>query len=209
MRTRNLDLAIAHIESRARAATIARRMTSSASLLAAIVIAGSVACSSSSFDVAGEGTDATSDASEDTSVTPPGDTSEADTGAAADTSVPLDSSGPLDAGPLLDTGNVLDTGKKDTAPVDTGCTAGTTAPCECGGYRPCTMSGTFGECMAKCPTAPSRYLCFYGKDGCTVDSCFDSNNCPAKCACGSNPGTTCALTDPCWGQVCNGYVCPS
>lgn len=164
------------------------------------VLAATLACSSSSFEVVEPGPDATTtDGSVDTA------TQEV----AVDSSVPADTSSPADA-PAdsslpVDSGTV-DSGKPDTAPIDAGCASGSTIPCECGGVRKCSDGG-FGECVGKCPVAPARYLCFFGKNGCTIDSCLDSNNCSAKCSCPSS-GSKCVTSDPCWSQACDGYVCP-
>lgn len=170
-------------------------------LLVSFLAVGSFACSSSSFEVAsGE----TNDGSIAEDVSLPPDT------AAPDTTAPTDTATPLDAGPGPDTSTVADSGKKDTAVVDTGCALGATMPCECGGQRTCGSSGAFGECLGKCSTAPARFLCFFGMNGCTNTACLDSNNCPAKCGCsGKSPGDRCGtLADACWNQVCEGYICP-
>jgi len=166
-------------------------------------------CSSTAFEV-GQG-DAGDDAvDDDGSVV--GDSSATDTGPRPDSATPdsvvdsgLDTS--PDTGTKPDTGTTPDT--KVDAVVDTGCVPSTTKACECGGVRTCGTDGTYGACLSVCLPSPARFLCAYGKNGCTVETCFDSNNCVAKCGCSAAPGSTCALTDPCWSVVCNGYVCPS
>lgn len=169
-------------------------------LLASLLGLGSFACSSSSFDVAGEGTGDTSSPEDTGDTSSPEDTSLAPDTAPGDTMV-------ADTSP--DTSMLADSSKKDTAVAETGCVLGATIPCECGGHRTCGGSGVFGECLGKCPTAPSRYLCFFGKNGCTNDTCLDSNNCPAKCSCAGRTGEVCGvLAEPCWNQACEGYVCP-
>lgn len=172
-------------------------------------------CSSTAFEVgqgdAGDDVDdgsATSDSVVDTGPKP--DSSAVDTG--TDTSGKPDT-GIVDSGIVPDTA-VGDTGvipdtKIDAVVVDTGCALGTTKPCECGGVRSCGADGTFGMCHDTCLPSPFRFICAYGKGTCTSDTCFDSNNCVAKCGCASAPGSTCALTDPCWSVVCNGFVCPT
>lgn len=201
------------------------------SLLPAFVLL--FGCSSTAFEV-GQG-DTGDDAVDDGSVV--GDSSAIDTGPRPDSTTPdsvvdsgLDTSPDTtspdtpspDTGTKPDTGITPDTGTPDTgtvpdtapdtkvdAVVDTGCVPTTTKACECGGVRTCGTDGTYGACLNVCLPSPARFICAYGKSGCTVDSCFDSNNCVAKCGCSAAPGSTCALTDPCWGVVCNGYVCPS
>ena len=135
-----------------------------------------------------------------------------DTGVAPDTSV-LDTGTTPDTAIIADTGTAPDTtitpDTKIDAVVDTGCAVGTTKACECGGVRTCAGDGTYGACLNVCLPSPARFICAYGKGTCTSDTCFDSNNCVAKCGCAAAPGSTCALSDPCWSFVCNGYVCPS
>lgn len=173
-------------------------------------------CSSTAFEV-GQA-DATDDVADGTAGDsaidgqPPSDSTTADTG--SDTSLKPDTGVGSDTGPAPDTGTVPDTGvvpdtKVDAVIVDVGCALGTTKACECGGIRTCGADGTYGMCHDTCLPSPFRFICAYGKGTCTSDTCFDSNNCSAKCGCSAAPGSTCALTDPCWSVVCNGFVCPS
>ncbi|MBK7395666.1 MAG: hypothetical protein IPJ34_05010 [Myxococcales bacterium] len=172
---------------------------------------GSVVGDSSATDTGPRPDSATPDSVVDTTspdTTSP-DTTSPDTGTKPDTAITPDTGTPDTGTP--DTGTVPDTAPdtKVDAVVDTGCVPTTTKACECGGVRTCGPDGTYGACLNVCLPSPARFICAYGKSGCTVDSCFDSNNCVAKCGCAADPGSTCVLSDPCWGVVCNGYVCPS
>ncbi|MBL8719335.1 MAG: hypothetical protein JNL79_25335 [Myxococcales bacterium] len=171
---------------------------------------GSVVFDSSATDTGPRPDSATPDSVVDSSLdTSPDTGTKPDTGTTPDTAITPDTGTPDTGTP--DTGTTPDTAPdtKVDAVVDTGCVPTTTKACECGGVRTCGTDGTYGACLNVCLPSPARFICAYGKSGCTVDSCFDSNNCVAKCGCSAAPGSTCALTDPCWGVVCNGYVCPS
>ncbi|MGZ3424868.1 MAG: hypothetical protein ACXVEF_08425 [Polyangiales bacterium] len=174
------------------------------------VLFGSLACSSAGFEVSDQVADSASDDVADASA---GDSSSVtDSATELDSGTTGESSAPdvMTDTTTQDTATVLpDSAKPDvTSVVDTGeCTAGAVKSCECTGTRTCVM-GKWGPCENECLPSPSRYICAYAHDGCTETSCLDSHNCTARCGCASSPGSTCALTDPCWGYVCNGFVCP-
>jgi len=162
------------------------------SALIAMLLFGSTACSSSSFE---------------TGESDPGNDTGTDT-LAVDSST-TDSTSKDTATSDSTTPEVNADAAEAEVTAEAGCSAGMTDPCECGGARVCLTGGIWSECKNKCPVSPSRFICAFGHDGCKAADCFDSNNCPGKCGCDGAPGSTCALSDPCWGFVCNGYVCPS
>lgn len=165
------------------------------------------ACSSGAFDVAGSADDGavTGDSSAS-------DSSVVDTALPADTSVPVDTAVALDASApdaLVADAPKVDAVHPDVVVTpDVGCALGATQPCECGGTRTCRVGGAWSACEMRCPVAPARYFCAFGKNGCTYADCIDTNNCGAQCDCKNHPGIVCTYGDPCWAAACEGYACP-